>query len=254
MFEIFEFIQLVMKKMGFYFCKYNKNYLYMPKIHCPNYEKLIDITEIDEFYKHARIVVENKKTTLDYKRLYIIYQVIKIVKDIAINGNNNFCEMGVFKGGSTYFISSVANQIIKPPPNIFCFDTFEGHPDDITPILDGEHRKGQFNKTSFGEVKNYLSIFTNVSVLKGRFQNNFEDINKKLFSFVHLDVDIYSATKDALHLFENKIVKNGIILTDDYGFTTCKGVKKAVDEFTNNNKNYIKLDVLTGQCILMKIN
>ena len=48
-------------------------------------------------------------------------------------------------------------------------------------------------------------------------------------------MDVFNATKFALNKLKNRIVKNGIILIDDYG--SVQGATKAVDIFLKKNKN-----------------
>jgi hypothetical protein len=50
------------------------------------------------------------------------------------------------------------------------------------------------------------------------------------------------------------LVPAGIILVDDYGFTTCKGSKEAVDSFVKGTGNFMKIHLLTGQCMLIRIS
>jgi hypothetical protein len=47
-------------------------------------------------------------------------------------------------------------------------------------------------------------------------------------ALLHIDTDIYEPARIALDYLYNRIVKNGIILFDDY---TVAGETKAVDEF-----------------------
>ena len=51
---------------------------------------------------------------------------------------------------------------------------------------------------------------------------------------LHLDLDVYQPTLFALNNFKDRIVKNGIILVDDYNIVD--GATKAVDEFLIENK------------------
>jgi len=51
------------------------------------------------------------------------------------------------------------------------------------------------------------------------------------FSLVHIDVDIYEAARDCCNYFYKRLSPNGLIVFDDYGFLSCPGVKKAVDDF-----------------------
>lgn len=51
----------------------------------------------------------------------------------------------------------------------------------------------------------------------------------KRFSLIHVDVDVYEPTKIILEYLWNKLVKNGILLLDNYG--TVYGETKAVEDF-----------------------
>ena len=47
------------------------------------------------------------------------------------------------------------------------------------------------------------------------------------------------------------MVKDGIIVCDDYGFSTCPGAKQAFDEFMKGKPEPI-VHVPTGQCFIIK--
>jgi len=63
-------------------------------------------------------------------------------------------------------------------------------------------------------------------------------------------MDIYEPTAFALSFFNKRMVKGGIIVIDDYGFLTCPGIKRAVDEFCITNK-ITQFNLLSGQCLLI---
>jgi hypothetical protein len=48
-------------------------------------------------------------------------------------------------------------------------------------------------------------------------------------SLLHVDVDLYEATKAALDAFYPAVVRGGIIILDDYG--AFPGANKAIDEY-----------------------
>ena len=52
---------------------------------------------------------------------------------------------------------------------------------------------------------------------------------------LHLDLEVYGATKLVINKLINKMSPKGIILFDDY--PTVKGATKAVDELLLDNKN-----------------
>ena len=64
--------------------------------------------------------------------------------------------------------------------------------------------------------------------------------NKKI-SFLHLDLDIYSATKISLEVLFPRVSRGGIVLIDDYG--KVYGATKATNEFLKKYKN-VKLRTL----------
>jgi hypothetical protein len=70
-----------------------------------------------------------------------------------------------------------------------------------------------------------------VAIHKGWIPSGFSDVEEVTFSFVHLDVDLYQPTLDSLQFFYPRLPPGGILLCDDYGFVTCPGARKAMDEF-----------------------
>ena len=51
---------------------------------------------------------------------------------------------------------------------------------------------------------------------------------------VHVDVDLYEPTLASLAFFYPRMNPGGVMVCDDYGFTTCPGATKAVDEFLHD--------------------
>lgn len=72
---------------------------------------------------------------------------------------------------------------------------------------------------------------------------------------VSIDVDMYEAVYEALIKVENKLVKNGIIVCEDYGhLPSLIGANAAVDVFLNKTKTkFFKLYLNSGQLILIKL-
>jgi len=162
--------------------------------------------------------------------------------------------VGVYRGGGTYFMASVADKVFEKKVTVHAFDTFEGHPDEIVSAVEVDNWPGKFGDTSFAAVQSYLAGFTNVKLYKGRFQDSCVEVSGEQFCFVHIDVDILSATRDGLDFFSDRLLKGGIIIVDDYGVITCKGVKQAADTFLEGRTDFIKLHLDTGQCVLIKIS
>ena len=78
--------------------------------------------------------------------------------------------------------------------------------------------------------------FKNYQLIKGDIVKSLPlFLNKnpeKRFAMVHVDVDVYEATKCILENIWKKVVPGGIILLDDYGIV--EGGTQAIDEFFSN--------------------
>lgn len=133
-----------------------------------------------------------------------------------------YAEVGVFRGASAKMICEA-----KEKTPLYLFDTFEGLPDEVSKC-DGRFKKGMFT-IGEKEVRTRLSKYPNVKIYPGLFPQTGEIIKDLKFSFVHLDVDLYSVTKKALEFFYPRILPGGRILSHDYG--QCEGVWRAFDEF-----------------------
>ena len=90
-------------------------------------------------------------------------------------------------------------------------------------------------------------------VLKGVFPKDFKKkFKNKKFKLCHIDVNTYNSTSQSFNFIEKKIIKNGIIIFDDYGIYSVIGVKKFVDKLIRRNKNFLFVNNYMGQCILIK--
>jgi O-methyltransferase len=229
-------------------------YSYVPDYFLSTRHKQVDIRTLPEFGELARQTIEQGRTLLGYDRLYTIYQSLQAVQRLYINKPVNFAEIGVFKGGTSRFIASCAASM-NLNAKLYSFDTFEGHADaDIKSGADRVevHTPGLFNETDFTQVGNYLKDFSNISLHKGRFQDTCSSVENETFHFVHSDVDLYEPTRFILEFMAPRLINKGVIVVDDYGNSNCPGVVQAVEEFLEQNKNFIRIALLTGQCMLIK--
>ena len=84
--------------------------------------------------------------------------------------------------------------------------------------------------------------FSNYSLVRGDILNTLPDYLKnnpqKKFSLIHIDVDVYEATKCILENTWDKVVNGGLIVLDDYLLE--EGGTKAIDEFIQNKNILIQ--------------
>lgn len=157
----------------------------------------------------------------------------------------DFAECGVYKGGTARILAE-----IQPDRPLHLFDTFEGMP-ETDPARD-LHKRGDFADTSEISVREYLSGFENVNVVPGLVPDSLAIVGGRRFSFVHIDLDIYSAIKSACGFFYPRMDPGGILLFDDYGFPSCPGARAAVDEFFDD-KPEAPMVMPTGQCWIQRL-
>lgn len=248
------FMQRMFRKVGLAVFPHQKGYVYCHQKLIRQAAKRLEASDVEGFSELARTVIRQKKTTLDYDRLYVLYQAMWNVRRLAGEAAS-IAEVGVFRGGGTYFLASLADRLFEVKPRIHAFDTFEGHHSvDLSPEVDGPHRPGKFSDTSFAGVQHYLSAFNNVIIYQGRFQDRCAEIQGETFSLAHIDVDIYTVTKDCLNFFADRLLIGGMMIVDDYGYKTCEGAKLAVDQFMAGSNSFIKFHIETSQCLLVRMS
>jgi hypothetical protein len=248
---VFSFLRLI--GIAAYVSK--PSYHYVPDYFGKSAHKQKDIRTLPVFGELAMKVITSWRSSLYYDRLFTIYQIISRLGLFNRKGQPmNLAEVGVYKGGTSFFMASLAEQL-NLPLHLYCFDTFEGHAaEDINKSVEIAHVPGTFNDTSFEAVKSYLSQFKNVDIYKGRFQDTSPVLDDAPMHFVHLDMDIYEPTIFALRFFSERLVAGGVMLLDDYGFETCPGIEKAVKEFSSENADYFGIPLMSGQYMFVKIN
>lgn len=182
-------------------------------------------------------------TLLSEDRLGILYQLAcqagKVPGDAA--------EIGVYKGGTALLL---ATALKKSSQQIHLFDTFCGMP-AVEPGVD-LHRSGDFSDTTAESVSNLLQDFDNIHLHPGLFPESLpQDLHDQRFSLVHIDVDIFSSTLACCRFFYPRLSPGGVMIIDDYGFPSCPGVRKAVDEYFNNCDQR-PLYLPTGQALIYR--
>jgi len=156
-------------------------------------------------------------------RLEMLYQLAKHAS--AVPGD--MAEVGVYRGGTAFLMASVIRGSGK---ELHLFDTFSGLP-ETSPGFD-LHRTGDFSDTGAAGVSDLLSEFFGVYLYPGFFPDTVPaGWGSKVFSYVHIDVDIFRSAGDCCRYFYPRMAAGGIMIFDDYGFPSCPGIRRAVDEY-----------------------
>ena len=83
-----------------------------------------------------------------------------------------------------------------------------------------------------------------VRLLKGWIPERFAEVADRRFAFVHVDVDLLAPTRDSVSFFYPRLNDGGILLCDDYGFTSCPGATRAIDDYLTDKPE--KMIALSG--------
>jgi O-methyltransferase len=209
--------------------------------------KKLDLRAIAGFSDLARTVIAEGRTAMDYDRLYTLWQAVQGAPE-----GYPIAEVGAYLGGSARFIAETLRQSGRPPRFYVC-DTFAGHP-RVAPEIDVVHRAAEkFQDTSVERVAAYLGDAANIEIVAGDIVDTSARLaHEPAFGFVHVDVDVYPATRFCLRFFAPRLARGGVMVVDDYGFITCPGAKQAVDEFIAASREFRLFHLLTGQAVLFR--
>ena len=165
--------------------------------------------------------------------------------------------MRCFKGFSSLLLRTIEEKLSNFNINdYFLIDSFEGFSDILEedkPIKPNvyQNKKGDL-KANIERVENLFKQFKNVNIIKGWIPKVFESLDENnKYKFVHIDVDLYQPTFDTLNYIYDKVVKGGIIITDDYRSSFFPGNQKAWEKYFNS-KNIRSLSLPSGQAVVIK--
>lgn len=213
------------------------------------WRKKIDIAQLPGFAELAARIRAEGRAGMHIDRLFTLWQAVQ-----RMPAGPAIVEVGAYLGGSARFIAE-ASRLRGLAPRFFVCDTFSGHArTDPAFDLDKHRDKRKFTNTSPDLVAEYLAPFPNVELVVGDIMDTAEQVTgrESTFGFVHVDVDVYPPTDFCLRHFAPRLAPGAWLVVDDYGFTTCPGAKKAVDEFVAAHPEFSMVHLLTGQAIVFR--
>jgi O-methyltransferase len=184
-------------------------------------------------------------TLVSADRCYILWKTLQQ----AMQLQGELMECGVFRGGTALLEAKALSE--KPDGrNLHLFDSFIGMP-KTTKGLD-RFLPTDLNTTSLERVSRLLADYPFVKIHAGFIPQTFADRDIPRVAWAHVDVDIYQSVKDCIAYIYPRLLPSGIMVFDDYGFPSCAGARRAVDEaFGEYPETPICLP--TGQCLLIKL-
>ena len=170
------------------------------------------------------------------------------LKEIAKKKPKTFLEVGVFHGVTARNVCELLYSIHGKEFRYIGLDLFDENDenkDEIIPNTKFSNPLKTFffkyikrqNPYSLEAVKDLLNKFTdNIHLIKGNSNKILSKIEMKKIDYVFLDGGHeYNTVKNDLECCKEVILNNGVVLCDDYDLSYAPGVKKAIDEFIENN-------------------
>jgi O-methyltransferase len=170
----------------------------------------------------------------------------------------DFVECGCFYGHSTCMLATLLKQN-GFTGQFHVFDSFEGLSEftiaDACEYYETDDQKTQIRKhfaSNEERVRALLSPFEFVKFYRGWIPGRFNEISDRRFSFLSVDVDLYEPTSQSLkHLFP-RLMKDGTVYLDDYGYRTFPGARIAVDEYLSEFQQSSLLRMPFGSALVIK--
>jgi hypothetical protein len=184
----------------------------------------------------------------NYRALERKFTVYNLVNSLHWQ-KGDIAECGVYNGGTAYFMA-LAVERAGTGRGIHLFDSFEGLSSPGT--NDGDYWHDGDLACSEDAARRNLAGFSNLHFYPGWIPARFPAVAERDFCFVHIDVDIWQPTRDSIEFFYPRLRSGGMMVCDDYGFDSCPGARRAMDDFFAERPECI-IHLPTGQGLVLKL-
>jgi len=139
------------------------------------------------------------------------------LQDRVLKTKGIIAEAGVGWGTSAKWICEV-----KSDRKLYLFDTFEGLPAEKFIYIDrvtahaNRYVQPKMYANDLNLIKKILADYTNVFYIEGIIPDSFERLPLYKYGLVHLDLDLYRSTLDAIRYFWPLLESGGILLSHNY--------------------------------------
>lgn len=205
---------------------------------------------IDEDFKALQVKIKGF-TLVDENKQYLTYSYIKQLSKLGVKGD--YLEVGVWRGGLSALIGMTFKKYSTIPRKLFLADTYEGMPKTVKE--DNFYKGGELSDTSAELVKGLMDAceLKNTFILKGYFPDQTQElIDSNSFAYVHIDVDIYESAKNTFDWVWPLMSTNGMVVFDDYGYSSTEGVTLIVDEYISKIPDAMLIFNMGGQALVIK--
>jgi len=186
-------------------------------------------------------------TLVSRDRMYLLYAFA--LNALRLPGE--FWECGVYKGGTALLLAELIDMRgASVGTALHLFDTFEGMPETDKRV--DLHNRGDFADTSLKAVRRLIGQCEHVVFHPGWIPETFAGMEGSIIALAHIDLDVYRSVWDSCEFIYPRLANSAVMLFDDYGFPTCPGARRAVDELFCE-KPEVPIVLPTGQAAVIKL-
>lgn len=224
--------------------KSSNDYSYCINIPYATYAPWLDDPIFTSAYESIK-----ENTLVDKYRCHELWQIAKHAARLG----GEILEVGVWRGGTGCLIAHCSALFGATSQKVYLCDTFTG----IVKAgeFDTQYHGGEHADTSIKIVRELADRLNlnNIEILQGIFPDEIGSIiENSQFSFCHIDVDVYNSACDTLNWIWPRLQLGGVIIFDDYGFSTCDGVTRLVNEYSHR-PDVVAIHNLNGHAVFIKI-
>jgi len=186
-------------------------------------------------------------TLVDKYRCFELWSLV----DQSRKGEGALVEVGVWRGGTGALIARRA-MLSGIADRVYLCDTFSGVVKASD--KDSSYSGGEHSDTDRGTVERLLASLglSNAVCLTGVFpEQTAHLIHDSKIRFCHVDVDVYESAKDVVEWVWPRLCVGGVVVFDDYGFPSCSGITRYVEELTRLPDRAV-LHNLNGHAVAVK--
>lgn len=182
------------------------------------------------------------------ERCFVLQNVVRGLRNVP----GDVAECGLRFGKSTAFML----QADEAKRSYCLFDSFEGLSEPTAKDALPSTGKAYWTQSDLSVpedlVRENLKGFgQELLIYKGWIPDRFPEVADRTFALLHVDVDLYQPSLDALAFFWPRLAPGGIVVCDDYGSRKCPGAKRAFDEFFADGQGRL-IELPTYQALVFK--
>ena len=203
----------------------------------------------DEDFQRTFSVIRSHTLVDEYR----CHELWLLCGQLGASEPGDILEVGVWRGGTGCLLAARC-QGTGATRKVFLCDTFSGvvkAGKKDSGYIGGEH--ADTSKSIVLDLAARMGL-GNIEILQGVFPDDTgARIAGRRFGLCHIDVDVYESAAQSFAWVWPRLVPGGVVVFDDYGFYSCGGVTRFVDQMRGEPDRLVLYNI-NGHAIVIKRN